>query len=181
VDTWREMEKLVEDGRVKSIGVSNFSVKNLDVLLPHVKITPAVNQVEMHPFLPQLDLLDYCNKRGIVLTAYTPLGKGRAELLEHPVLSELANRIGCTTAQVILGWFIKKGVVAIPKSANKLRLKVNLTHAGIASEDEVRIDAIHTAPGLHRSMTRYHGEEGTAFGWTYEQLGWPFKQGGTVS
>lgn len=114
-------------GRVKSIGVSNFSIKTLETLLPHVKVVPAVNQVEMHPLLPQLELLDYCKKKDIVLTAYTPLGKGHPDLIEHPVLKDLTARTGCTTAQVIMGWFVKKGVVAIPKSSNPARLQQNFS------------------------------------------------------
>jgi len=181
VETWKEMEKLLDTGKVKSIGVSNFSEKNLDILLPQVKVVPAVNQVEMHPLLPQLDLLDYCNRKGIILTAYTPLGKGHPDLMEHPVLKQLTMRTGCTTAQVIMGWLIKKHVVAIPKSANHIRLQQNLTHIEISDEDEKKIDAIHKAPGMHRSMISYHGDDLKVFGWTYEQLGWPFKKGGVIS
>lgn len=132
-------------GKVKSIGISNFSIKTLEILLPHVKVVPAVNQVhinasqiqrsilmyreqvEMHPLLPQLDLLEYCKKKGIVLTAYTPLGKGHPDLLEDPAVKDITARTGSTTAQVVMGWFVKKGVVAIPKSANHTRMLQNLT------------------------------------------------------
>ena len=80
----------------------------------------------MHPLLPQLELLDYCKQKGIVLTAYTPLGKGHPDLLNQPILKEIAARENCTTSQVVLGWFVKKGVIAIPKSGTPVRLQQNL-------------------------------------------------------
>ncbi|TCD60078.1 hypothetical protein EIP91_010772 [Steccherinum ochraceum] len=178
VETWKEMEKLLASGKVKSIGVSNFSIKTLEILLPQASVQPVTNQVEMHPLLPQLDLLEYCNSKKILLTAYTPLGKGKPILLEHPVLKDIAKHKNSTTSQVILGWFLKKGVIAIPKSGNHGRLEENLSPVSITSDEEAKIDAIHREPGMHRSMCGYHGEDGKVFGWTYEQLGWPFKKGG---
>lgn len=74
IETYKEMEKLLETGKVKSIGVSNFSIKTLEILLPHVKVVPAVNQVEVHPCLPQEDLIKYCEEKGILIVAYSPLG-----------------------------------------------------------------------------------------------------------
>lgn len=74
IDTYKEMEKLLETGKVKSIGVSNFSIKTLEILLPHVKVVPAVNQVEVHPCLPQEDLRKYCEEKEILIVAYSPLG-----------------------------------------------------------------------------------------------------------
>lgn len=77
IETYKEMEKLLETGKVKSIGVSNFSIKTLSELLPHVKVVPVTNQVEMHPCLPQEDLKAFCEEKGILLTAYSPLGMSR--------------------------------------------------------------------------------------------------------
>jgi len=74
IETYKEMEKLLETGKVKSIGVSNFSIKTLEILLPHVRVVPAVNQVEVHPCLPQVDLRRYCREKGILIVAYSPLG-----------------------------------------------------------------------------------------------------------
>jgi len=74
IDTYKDMEKLLETGKVKSIGVSNFSIKTLEILLPHVKVVPTVNQVEVHPCLPQEDLRKYCEEKGILIVAYSPLG-----------------------------------------------------------------------------------------------------------
>jgi glycerol 2-dehydrogenase (NADP+) len=78
IETYKEMEKLLETGKVKTIGVSNFSVKTLNELLPHIKVTPAVNQVEVHPCLPQDDLIKYCKERGIQVVAYLPLGNSKS-------------------------------------------------------------------------------------------------------
>ncbi|TCD61637.1 hypothetical protein EIP91_008143 [Steccherinum ochraceum] len=179
VETWKAMEKLLDTGKVKSIGVSNFSPKNLDILLPHAKVVPVTNQVEMHPLLPQLELLEYCRTKGIVITAYTPVARGSPDLFEHASLKKISARLKCEPVQVIMGWFIKKGVVAIPKSANRTRLLQNLTHVNISEEDEAEIDAIHKAPGMHRSVLDYH-VDGKVFGWTHEQLGWPFNKDGVV-
>ncbi|TCD61638.1 hypothetical protein EIP91_008144 [Steccherinum ochraceum] len=179
VETWQAMEKLLDTGKVKSIGVSNFSEKNLDILLPQAKVVPAVNQVEMHPLLPQLELLEYCKKKGILVTAWSPVARGARDLLEHASLKKISARLECEPVQVIMGWFIKKGVVAIPKSANQARLQQNLTHVNISDEDETDIDAIHKAPGMHRTATDIH-IDGKVIGWTYEQLGWPFTKDGVV-
>lgn len=74
VEVWQEMEKLLETGKVRAIGVSNFSIKNLEILLPHAKVIPVTNQVEMHPCYPQNELKKYCEEKGILLTAYSPFG-----------------------------------------------------------------------------------------------------------
>ncbi|KAH8108095.1 Aldo/keto reductase [Cristinia sonorae] len=183
VETWKAMEQLLDTGKVKSIGVSNFSRKNLEVLLPQAKVIPAVNQIELHPLLPQLDLLEFCREQKIVVTAYSPLGQGHPDLITHAVLKDIALRLGgVTTAQVIMGWFVKKGIVAIPKSSNPARLRENITYADISADDEAQVDAIHRVPGMHRTLLmKYHEPGGKLFGWTYEQLGWPaFKEDGVV-
>ncbi|CAL1707856.1 unnamed protein product [Somion occarium] len=180
VDTWREMEKLVATGQVKSIGVSNFSVKTLEILLPYASIVPAVNQVEMHPLLPQLELLEYCRKMTILLTAYSPLGKHKPMLVQHPAVVDIVTRRRCSAAQVLLGWIISKGVVAIPKSADKKRIEANLSFVHLSPEEVAALDEIHKAEGMHRSVCGFHGKGGICFGWTYEQLGWPMKEGGVI-
>ncbi|KAI0314144.1 NADP-dependent oxidoreductase domain-containing protein [Amylostereum chailletii] len=126
VDTWKEMEALLVDGKVKSIGVSNFSVKTFEQLLPHVTVVPAINQVEMHPLLPQLDLLAYCTAKNIRLTAYTPLAKHKPEVMSHPAVVQIAERKGCTAAQAVLSWLVQKGVVVIPKTKTRARMVENL-------------------------------------------------------
>ncbi|TCD64898.1 hypothetical protein EIP91_003474 [Steccherinum ochraceum] len=200
VDTWKAMEKLPATGKVRSIGISNFSVKNLDVLLPQVTTVPAVNQVwssfhvqissmilsrvllkmEINPFYPQPAVREYCKKKGIHITAYSTFGLGNADLLSHPVLQTIAARTGYTTAQVITGWVIKKGYSSIPRSFNHDRLAQNLKYAEITSEDEAKIDVMYKAPGVHRTSWGHFCADGMILGWTYEQLGFNIRDGGSV-
>jgi len=181
IDTWKEMEKLLETGKVRSIGISNFSVKTLERLLPHVTVVPAVNQVEMHPLLPQLELLDYCKSKSILLTAYTPLGKHKPQLVSHPTVTGIAETHKCTEAQALLSWLLNKGVVVIPKTKTQKRMVENMTFVDLSSQEMEALNDIHKAPGMHRSVCGFHAKGGTAYGWTYEQLGWPMQEGGIVA
>eukprot|EP01089_Gocevia_fonbrunei_P003238 TRINITY_DN13161_c0_g1_i1.p1 TRINITY_DN13161_c0_g1~~TRINITY_DN13161_c0_g1_i1.p1 ORF type:complete len:190 (-),score=28.50 TRINITY_DN13161_c0_g1_i1:37-606(-) len=129
-ETWEAMEDLVEQGLVKSIGVSNFDIQDLTSLLKTARIIPAINQVEIHPYLPQQDLLDWCKERKIIITAYSPLGQGRTKappnLLDEPVLVDLASRYNKTTAQIALRWALQRGMVVIPKAKSEEHLKQNI-------------------------------------------------------
>ncbi|TCD64297.1 hypothetical protein EIP91_004275 [Steccherinum ochraceum] len=180
VETWKAMEKLLDTGKVKSIGVSNFSVKNLEILLAAATIVPAVNQIEVHPMYPQFAEQEYCKAKGIVVTAYSPFAMGQKELIEHPTLKEIGARTGHSPTQVIMGWFIKKGVAAIPKSATQKRMEQNKKYADITAEEEASIDAIHKVPGFHRTSWYEWCKDGNVAGWTYEQLGWALTDGGHV-
>lgn len=113
-------------GKAKAIGVSNFSIKTLTELLEHANVVPAVNQVELHPCLPQHDLLKFCAEKGMLLTAYTPLGK--AKFVDDPVIREIAEAHGpgVTGAQVLLSWGVQRGTAVIPKTLHPERLKENL-------------------------------------------------------
>lgn len=122
-DTWRALEKLLADGRVRAIGVSNFLAHHLKEILSSSSIVPAVNQVEFHPFLVQEDLLAFDARAGIQHEAWSPLLRGRN--LDNPVLVEIAGKHGRTAAQVILRWDIQKGVVTIPRSTNRDRILEN--------------------------------------------------------
>ncbi|KAF5364068.1 hypothetical protein D9756_000164 [Leucocoprinus leucothites] len=179
VETYKEMEKLLETGKVKSIGVSNFSIKTLEELLPHVKVVPAVNQVEAHPCLPQDDLLKYCEQKGILFVAYSPLGRSSA-FFEHEGIKNIAAKYNATPAQVVLSWGVQRKTVVIPKSENEQRLKDNITLLTLAPEDFKLVDEIHNAPGMHKSLLTYHSPEGAVFGWSYEELGWNMTTGGVV-
>lgn len=142
VETWVVMEKLLLTGATKAIGVSNFSIKTLAALLAHpsVAIVPAVNQVEMHPALPQHDLLAFCAARHIVLTAYAPVGK-HTYAAEDPTVAAIARAHGAgagaavTGAQVLLSWGVQRGTAVIPKSIHKERLRENLQVSNIISSD----------------------------------------------
>ncbi|KAF7298090.1 Aldo-keto reductase [Mycena chlorophos] len=180
LQTWAEMEKLVETGRVRSIGVSNFSIKTLDILLPHCKVAPATNQVELHPCYPQNDLKAYCDAKGILLTAYSPLGRSTI-FFEDPTIQKLAEKNNCTTAQIVLSWGVQRGTSVVPKSENPERLLANITLVKLSDEDFATVDNLHKTPSMHKSLLVFDDKkDGTVFGWTYNQLGWNLKVGGHV-
>ncbi|GIO29937.1 MULTISPECIES: aldo/keto reductase [Paenibacillus] len=142
-DTWRALEKLYKDGRVRAIGVSNFHVHHLQDLLATAEIKPMVDQVEFHPYLAQNDLLAFTKEHGIQLEAWSPLMQG--ELLNQPVLQEIAASHGKSVAQVILRWDLQKGVVTIPKSIKEHRIIENASifDFELSREDMERIDALN--------------------------------------
>lgn len=133
IETYRALEKLLADGLVRAIGVSNFLVHHLERLMAETNIVPAVNQVEFHPRLRQQDLHDFCKSKGIALEAWAPLMKGQ---LDHPVLLRLADKYGKTPAQVVLRWHIQLGVIVIPKSVHKERIVSNADVFDFALTDE---------------------------------------------
>ncbi|NEX78163.1 aldo/keto reductase [Bacillus thermocopriae] len=122
-ETWKALEKLYKEGRVRAIGVSNFHIHHLEELLKEAEIKPMVNQVEYHPHLQQKELLAFCQKEGIQLEAWSPLKQG--QLLQDPTLTEIAEKYGKTTAQVILRWDLQTKVVTIPKSIKEQRIMEN--------------------------------------------------------
>ncbi|KAJ7729521.1 aldo/keto reductase [Mycena maculata] len=179
VETWQEMEKLLATSKVKLIGVSNFSVKNLETLLGKCSIVPAMNQVELHPCLPQYDLQKYCEDKGILLTAYSPLGRSTAFFTE-PLICNLAKEYQTTAAQIVLSWGVRRGTVVVPKSQSKERMEFNITLVDLSAEDMNKIGALHSQPGMHRSLVKFHADDGSVFGWKYEWLGWDMSKGGFV-
>ncbi|XP_067929777.1 aldo-keto reductase family 1 member A1-like isoform X2 [Watersipora subatra] len=135
--TWREMEKLVDDGLVKALGLSNFTEEQTLRIYNEARIKPANVQIEIHVWLPQYDLVEFCLKRGISVTAYSPLGSpGRPAfinmgpvtpaLLDEPLLKEIADRHDKTPAQVVLRNLIQRGLIVVPKSVTPERLRENL-------------------------------------------------------
>ncbi|WCT56287.1 aldo/keto reductase [Paenibacillus kyungheensis] len=122
-DTWRAMEKLYKDGRIRAIGVSNFQTHHLDDLLGDAEVVPAVNQVEFHPLLTQSELLAYSEEKGIQLEAWSPLARGK--LFDNEVIKEIADKYGKEPAQVILRWVLDKGVVVITRSVKEKRIASN--------------------------------------------------------
>jgi diketogulonate reductase-like aldo/keto reductase len=125
VETWRALQKLAEDGRARAIGVSNFTPEHLRRLLDETDVVPAVNQVELHPYLQQADLRAFHARHDIVTEAWSPLGQGKA-LLGDPTLVALADRVQRTTAQVVLRWHLQLGNVVIPKSVTPERIAANI-------------------------------------------------------
>ena len=146
IETWKAMEACVKEGLVKNIGVSNFSIKKVKALLEEAEIPPAMNQVEMHPYLQQNALFAFCAQHGVHMTAYSPLGSGDRpdrlkkeedpKLFEDPTIREIADKHQCSMAQVMIGWAVKRGTAVIPKSVNPERIRQNLVAANIPLDAE---------------------------------------------
>jgi len=141
-ETYRALETLYEEGKVRAIGVSNFLVHHLEDLLSSCRIKPMVNQVEMHPLLTRKPLLEFCAREGIQVESWRPLMQGKLDL---PLLQELSIKYGKTPAQIVIRWHLQLGVVTIPKSVRPERIREN---AGVfdfrlSPEDMERIDALN--------------------------------------
>lgn len=143
LETWRALEQLYRSGRARAIGVSNYTVTHLRELLAHTDITPAVNQIELHPFIydEQVPILDFCKQQGIAIQAYSPLLKGH---YRHPVIREIAEKAGRTEAQVLLRWSVQHGFVPLPRSQDPDHIAQNIAISGFRlREDDMRcLDAI---------------------------------------
>lgn len=132
-ETWEAMEHLVDQGLVKSIGVANFDSPMILDLLTYARIKPAINQIELHPYNSQSDLVRYCQRLGIVVTAYSPLGRqgvntyNLPRLHDDPVIQTIATKHGKTLAQVLIRWAIQRGTVVIPKSVTPARISENIS------------------------------------------------------
>ncbi len=124
VDTWRALERLVDDGRCKSIGLSDITLEKLREIVGAARIKPAVVQVESHPYLPEWELLDFCRQHGIVLLAFAALGHGLdPKLLDDPVITSIAQRIRKTPAQVALAWAVQRGTAFLTTSTKPRRIQ----------------------------------------------------------
>ncbi|KAF9740943.1 Glycerol 2-dehydrogenase (NADP(+)) 1 [Paraphaeosphaeria minitans] len=145
-DTWRELQKLPESGRVKNIGVSNFAIKNLEKLFASkdFKTTPAVNQIELHPNNPSPKLLDYLKKKGIHATAYSCLGSTDSPLYKNDELQKIAEKKGKSVQQVLLMWGLQRGTSVIPKSVTASRIQANFEVDGweLTEEEQKAISGL---------------------------------------
>lgn len=142
-ETWRALEHVYNEGKVKAIGVSNFHIHHIEDLLDGAKVVPAVNQVELHPELSQTELLEYCRNKGIQLEAWAPLGRGKFS--EDVILKEIGGKYGKTVAQVILRWDLQLGVVTIPKSVTESRIieNANIFDFELSTEDMEAINGLN--------------------------------------
>ncbi|MDO5677824.1 MAG: aldo/keto reductase [Propionibacteriaceae bacterium] len=134
VDVWRTLIELRDEGRIRSVGVSNFTEAHLQRLIDETGVVPVVNQVELHPYLQQEPLRAFHREHGIVTQAWSPLGRGN--VLEDPVIREIAAAHGVTSAQVIIRWHLQLGNSVIPKSAHPGRLASNLDVFGFELSDD---------------------------------------------
>lgn len=144
VDSWKAMERLKQEGRVKSIGVSNFHNHHVDEILKASELVPVVNQVELHPWLIQEDVMKYNATHGIVTQAWSPLARG--QILGNELLDELAKAYDKSPAQIVLRWHIQRGVSVIPKSNSPERITQNIDVFGfeISETDMARISALNS-------------------------------------
>ncbi|MCU9595690.1 aldo/keto reductase [Caldibacillus thermolactis] len=142
IDTWRALEKLYRDGRVRAIGVSNFKPHHLQTLMEHSEEKPVINQVELHPYFQQKELREFCKQHDIVVEAWSPLGRG--QVLDDPVLAEIGKKYGKTPAQVTLRWHLQNDIVIIPKSVTPSRIKENadIFDFELTAEDMEQIDQL---------------------------------------
>ncbi|KAF7980127.1 hypothetical protein HWV62_39555 [Athelia sp. TMB] len=144
-DTWKTMIELKKTGKVKNIGVSNFTIEYIQGIIDATGVTPVANQIEAHPYLPQDALLEYCNDKNIHVTAYSPLGNnlvGLPKLTEHEKVKEIATRLGATTAQVLIAWGVYRGYSVIPKSVQEERIISNFKQVELSKEDYEAVSSI---------------------------------------
>ena len=134
--SWRAMEELYEEGKIRAIGVCNFYPERLADLCLNAKVTPAVNQVEIHPFFAQTDAMENMKEFGVQPEAWGPLAEGQHGIFTNPVLTEIGKKYGKTAAQVSLRWNTQRGVVIIPKSTHKERMEENLNIWDFTLSDE---------------------------------------------
>jgi aldehyde reductase len=140
LETWRAMETLVDRGKCRAIGLSDISLKDLRPIYESARIKPAVVQVESHPYLPELELLKFCKEKGIVFLAFAPLGHGmKPGLLEDPVISDIAARVGKTSAQVLLAWAVQRGTALLttPKSAARAQENFTISALPVDAFEEI--------------------------------------------
>ena len=143
VDTWKGFEKAAAEGKARAIGVSNFTVANLDRLAAEAGTVPAVNQIELHPRFTQPELREYHAKHGIATEAWSPIGQGKG-LLDDPLLAELAQKYGKTPAQVVLRWHIQLDNIVFPKSnrPDRMRENIDVFDFELAPDDEQAISGL---------------------------------------
>ncbi|KAF8649597.1 hypothetical protein AX16_005688 [Volvariella volvacea WC 439] len=145
LDTWKSMEKLFKENpdKLKAIGVSNFSIEFLERLLAVAEIVPAVNQIELHPSCPQEELVEYCRQKGIIVTAYSPLGSDNSPLLQNEVVKKIADKHGVPPANVLISLQANRpGVNVLPKSVTASRIAANFNVIDLTQEDIDELQAI---------------------------------------
>lgn len=156
-ETWRQMEEVYKSGKVKAIGLANWSIPYLEELKKKWTVVPAVNQVELHPFLPQHELKEYCEKLGILLQAYSPLGSTGAPLMSDPEIQKIAEKNGVSAATVLISYHVNKGVVVLPKSVTEKRISSNKQVVELSKEDLTVLDGLATNGKAKRINTPLWG------------------------
>jgi diketogulonate reductase-like aldo/keto reductase len=142
-ETWRALEKIYEEGRVRAIGVSNFTIRHLNELLESSNSVPTVNQIEFSPFLYQKELMEYCQSKNIAVEAYTPLIRGRK--FKNKVVVDISQKWGKTPAQILIRWGLQHNIIEIPKTGSKEHLIENadIFDFNLDNDDMSRLDNLH--------------------------------------
>lgn len=143
IDTWKALEKLYRDGKVRAIGVSNFQTHHLEQLFESCEHKPTVNQIECHPYLAQQELRSFCKQNDIKVEAWSPIARGR--ILDQPILEAIANNHNKTVAQVVLRWHLQNDVIIIPKSVTPARIKenANIFDFELTADEMKQIDGLN--------------------------------------
>ena len=151
LDTWRALESLVDHGKCRAIGISDIGLNELKPIYESARIKPAVVQVEAHPYLPETELLGFCKEKGMVFLAFAPLGHGRKPgLLEDPVISAVASRVGRTPAQVLLAWAVQRGTALLTTPRSAAHVKENFDISALPEEALDEINRIRTRQRLNQ-------------------------------
>lgn len=148
--TWSQLEAVISTGKAKAIGVCNYSVKNLEELLPTTKIPPAVNQIENHPYLRQQEVVDWCQSKGIHVTAYSPFGSTGSPIFKEEGVLKVAEKRGVSVGCVLLSYQIARGISVIPKSVTPSRIEENMKVVDLNKDDVANLDAIQNVKGFKR-------------------------------
>ncbi|KAJ5085067.1 aldo-keto reductase [Penicillium argentinense] len=156
-ETWRQMEEVYKTGKVKAIGVANWSIPYLEELKKKWTVVPAVNQVELHPFLPQHALKEWCDRHGILLEAYSPLGSEGAPLMSDPAIQEIAKKYDVSPATVLISYHVNRGVVVLPKSTKETRILSNKQVISLSREHMDVLDGLAAEGKAKRINTPLFG------------------------
>ncbi|KAI6781628.1 Glycerol 2-dehydrogenase-like protein [Emericellopsis cladophorae] len=186
-ETWTMMESLVGD-KCRAIGVSNFTQKTLDELAETAKVTPAINQVELHALNPNHKLVEYCHEKGIVVMSWATLGGGgdsdtKEVILGHELFKTIAQAHGCSTGVVSLSWAVQRGINVIPKSGSHDRIEENISLVTLTDEEMDKINNAHKtiksyrlAKGIQGLRMKVDGKDSLQM-WTWQDFGWEDESG----
>ncbi|WVQ98969.1 hypothetical protein IAU59_006101 [Kwoniella sp. CBS 9459] len=176
VGTWKELVRISkETKKVKAVGVSNFTVEQLEKVIQATGVVPAMNQIECHPSLIQPELFQYCKDKGIVITAYSPLGNnitGKPRVLDHPEIKTIADKLGKEPAQVLIAWVAKQGFAVIPKSVTPSRIKSNFEDFELSDADFEAINKIGQANQVRSNIPFVYSPS-----WPIDIFGTPEEKG----
>jgi diketogulonate reductase-like aldo/keto reductase len=143
--TWKAMEALLATGKARAVGVSNFNIRRLESILSSCAVVPAVNQIEIHPYLQQPDLFEFCKSKGIQLTAYSPLGNnqtGEPRTVDDSKVHEIAKTLGKDPGQILVSWGVQRGHIVLPKSVTASRIASNFQDFVIPDEQMAELNAL---------------------------------------